>query len=280
MGVHTFYRPGAVWRNRVGSVPIGAFPEMIVLPAGRFFMGSPNTDPDAFDVEFPQHEVTLEAPFAIGRFPITVDNWTTAETAGAKLHSPSPTLLERSSWPVTEVNWFDAQNYIAWLNEVLGLSGRVDAYRLPSEAEWEYACRAGASTRYAWGDEPSMKLANMSGYDRYGRNIIRREVMSVNAHPANAFGVFDMHGNVWEWCADSWHENFVGAPCDGSTWDEGDYSEHRVMRGGAHFFLGRDIRAAVRYGEVAAERAAQFGFRVARSLPSYEDAPSDGYLSA
>ena len=170
--------------------------------------------------------------------------------------------------PVINVSWEDAQTYLAWLNARLGLLERADAYRLPSEAEWEYACRAGTTTPFSFGETISPDQANYDGNHLYGagkKGVYREKTMPVGSFPANGFGLHEMHGNVWEWCADAWNENNAGAPDDGSAWLTGAASA-RVVRGGSWLNYPRYLRSAFRLGRPATSRNDRIGFRVARTL--------------
>ena len=231
-------------------------PEMIVIPAGSFMMGSPATEPERDKDEGPQRRVTIE-PFAIGKTEVTFAQWDACVTAGGcNGYTPSDEGWGRGSRPVVNVSWKDAQVYIDWLERKTG-----KPYRLPSEAEWEYAARAGATTRYAFGDAITPKDAN------YGSNV--GKTTEVGAYPANAWGLYDMHGNVWEWVEDIYHDSYKGAPTDGSAWTDGertDSSRDRVIRGGSWNYLPWFLRSAYRGGDYPDNRYGYLGFRVARTL--------------
>jgi formylglycine-generating enzyme required for sulfatase activity len=250
--------------------PDSAIPEMVRIPPGRFLMGSPSTEErwKEYDGrEEPQHEVRIDYAFALGKHAVTFAEWDAAIAAGAELISPSDEGWGRDRRPVINVNWNDAKAYIAWLNSELGL-GRTVGYRLPSEAEWEYACRAGTSTPFSFGDTISTSQANYDGNHTYGagkKGEHREKTTSVGSFPANAFGLHDMHGNVWEWCEDVWNANYIGAPADGSRWSTGDTS-CRVVRGGSWNDSPEGLRSALRVRYVPTTRYANNGFRVARTL--------------
>ena len=228
-------------------------PEMVAIPAGRFLMGSPPDEPGRSDDEGPQHEVTVPA-FALGRYPVTFDEYERfcAET---RREPPPDQGWGRGRRPVINVSFEDARAYVAWLAET---SGRP--CRLPSEAEWEYACRAGTTTRYAFGDDISPLQANyQSKLDK---------TTEVGSYAANAWGLADMHGNVREWVEDCWHENYEGAPDDGSIWlgaNGGDCSR-RVVRSGSWINQPESLRSASRNRNLRHLRYLNLGFRVARTL--------------
>ena len=221
-------------------------PEMVVIPPGRFMRGSPTNEPS------PQLFVTIAEPFALGRYPVTFDEYDEFAATTGRV-PPYDEGWGRGRQPVINVLWHDAQAYVAWLSERTG-----ELYRLPSEAEWEYACRAGTTSRYCSGDTMHPGLAN------YGRNVGR--TTPVGQYPANAFGLRDMHGNVWEWCADVWHDNYEGAPIDGTAWLEGVDGHRRVMRGGSWADDRNHLRAADRQMNDPIGRSSIIGFRVARTL--------------
>jgi formylglycine-generating enzyme required for sulfatase activity len=228
-------------------------PEMIAVPAGEFLMGSPDTDKLAKEREKPQHIVKLAYPFALGRYAVTFDEYDTFcdDTKRGKLGGSEWDL--RGRYPVTMVSWHDAYEFCGWLSSRTGLT-----YRLPSEAEWEYACRAGTGTRFFFGDEIPWGQAN---YDP--RNIAEE----VGSYPANAWGFHEMHGNTWEWLEDLWHENYEGSPPDGRAWIENGDQGLRVVRGGSP---GRGDAAgagsAYRHWQRPDRDTSYIGFRVARTL--------------
>jgi formylglycine-generating enzyme required for sulfatase activity len=230
-------------------------PELVVIPAGEFMMGSTEREEGGDEDERPQHRVTITQRFAIGRFAVTFDEYDQfCEARGRE--KPADKIWGR--WPVINVSWDDAQAYIAWLSQETGKT-----YRLPSEAEWEYACRAGTTSRYSFGDAITKKKAN---YDDSGLG----RTWKVGAYPANPWGLHDMHGNVSEWAEDDWHENYRGAPSDGSAWKDPETSStprRWVLRGGSWRDNSRDCRSAHRLRHDASFRIVlHFGFRVARTL--------------
>ncbi len=260
-------------------------PEMVVIPAGKFMMGSPANEerwPDYDGREEPQHEVTIAKPLAVGRYAITVEEFTTfIDETGHDMPDEMYTY-ENNKWesrkgksyrnpgfeqtvrhPVIGVNWIDAQAYIKWLNEQTGKT-----YRLLSEAEWEYACRAGSATPFWWGTEISTDQANYNGNYVYGDGVkgeYREKTVAVDSFAPNPWGLYQVHGNVWEWVEDHWHENYEGAPIDGSVWQGGDAS-YCVLRGGSWNGNPRDLRSAYRLRNQPGNRVIAFGFRLARTL--------------
>jgi formylglycine-generating enzyme required for sulfatase activity len=227
-------------------------PEMVVLPAGTFMMGSAESDEEGFSDERPQHRVTIGAHFAVGRYPVTFEEYGRfAEATGAEKHEDEG--WGRGRRPVINVSWEDAKAYVEWLSGETG-----EAYRLLSEAEWEYACRAGTETRYCFGDTITAKQANFDG--KVGKTT------EVGSYPANPWGLYDMHGNVWEWVEDVWHDDYNGAPDDGRAWTERGDQGRRVVRGGSWFSAPRNARSAIRNGYGIVNRVIYTGFRVARTF--------------
>ncbi|MCB5174998.1 SUMF1/EgtB/PvdO family nonheme iron enzyme [Microvirga lenta] len=232
---------GPVFRDCQGC------PEMVRLPGGSFRMGS-DEDPS----EKPVHPVRIE-PFALGRYPVTVGEWN--HCAAAKACSRS--LDGESRAPARNLSWNDAQQYVAWLSKSTGQD-----YRLPSEAEWEYAARAGTTSRYWWGEKLAPKMANCKGC---GEPHDTRQPVNVGSFPANEFGLHDLVGSVAQWVADCWHPNYQGAPTDGSAWSEPHCREH-VLRGGSWRNDASYVRSASRAYYDSGVRYPTHGFRVARSL--------------
>ncbi len=243
-------------------------PQMIMIPPGRFLMGAPAGEERSGDAERPQHEVRIDYALALGQHAVTFADWDAALAAGAKLEKPGDAGWGRERRPVINVNWEDAQAYLAWLNNKAGLTGRTDAYRLPSEAEWEYACRAGMATPFSFGATISTAQANYDGNHAYGagkKGEYRQKTTPVGSFPANANGLHEMHGNVWEWCQDCWNANYNGAPSDGSAWTTGDCSS-RVLRGGSWDYNPQYLRSAYRNWNSSTDRYILVGFRLARTL--------------
>jgi formylglycine-generating enzyme required for sulfatase activity len=212
---------------------MGVTLEMVAIPGGTFLMGSPESEPERSDRESPQHTVTIQ-PFFMGKFPVTQAQWQ-AVASLPKVNidlKPDPSNFKGANRPVEQVSWNDAVEFCARLSKATGRE-----YRLPSEAEWEYACRAGTTTPFHFGETITTDLANYDGNYTYGsgsKGQYRKQTTDVGSFPANAFGLHDMHGNVWEWCQDTWHENYNGAPTDGSAWvDENANQNIRILRGGS-----------------------------------------------
>ena len=233
-------------------------PEMIVVPAGRFTMGSPEGQGN--DSERPAHEVTIAKPFAVAKFTLTFDEWDACAAGGGCRSDVSDSGWGRGRRPAINVSWDDAQAYVKWLSRITG-----KPYRLLSEAEYEYAARAGSETKYPWGDDIKLNGKPMANCDGCGSQWDGNQTAPVGSFPANAFGLYDVVCNVWEWTEDCWNETYRGAPVDGSAWTSGDCSA-RVVRGGTwHSFPG-GLRSANRSGYATGFRYNDLGFRVARTL--------------
>ena len=205
------------FRDRLKSGADG--PLMAVIPAGRFRMGSPADEPEREDDEGPQHEVRIATPFAMGVYAVTFYDYERF-CDDTKLGKPEDQGWGRGRRPVINVSWEAARAYCAWLGEQTGR-----AYRLPSETEWEYACRAGTDTPFHFGARITTDQANFDGnytYNGSAKGEYRPQTVPVGSFPPNAFGLYDMHGNVWEWCEDTWQTNYEGAPSDGSVWEGGE----------------------------------------------------------
>ena len=227
-------------------------PEMVVLPAGEFLMGSPSGEAEREDDEGPQHRVRIAQPFAVGVFEVTFAEWDACRQDGGCVSFADDEGWGRAERPVINESWDDAQAYVRWLSGKTG-----GQYRLPSEAEWEYAARAGTVTPFYFGTSISGRLANCC--KDYGMTL------PGGAFPANGFGLHDMHGNVWEWVQDCWNDSYGGAPSDGSAWQSGDCAK-RVLRGGSWYVDPRNLRSANRFRYDSGFRGSDFGFRVARTL--------------
>lgn len=266
-------RPGAAWRDVIPGLPESACPEMITISPGKFLMGSLNSAErsEASDGrEEPPHEVRIDYPFALGNYALTFAEWDAAIAVGAKLERPVDQGWGRNRRPVINVNWEDARAYAAWLSGRLGLTGRADAYRLPSEAEWEYACRAGTTAPFSCGTTISTAQANYDGEHTIGagdQGANRRMTAPVGCFPANAFGLHDMHGNVWEWCEDVWNTSYSqpGRLDNGIAWLIGDTSR-RVLRGGSWKSDPFTLRSAFRRSSNPLDRVSDIGFRLARTV--------------
>jgi formylglycine-generating enzyme required for sulfatase activity len=250
--------------------------DMVLIPGGTFLMGSPQDEPERRDSESPQHEVTVPS-FFMGKYPVTQAQWK-ALAALPKVNQvlkPNPSDFKGSDRPVENVSWHDATEFCRRLAQKTSRP-----YRLPSEAEWEYAARARTTTPFYFGETITTDLANYDGTDddqrgwsgSYGRGpkgIYRQETTTVGSFSANAFGLYDMHGNVCEWCEDHWHENYEGAPNDGSAWIDSEAKEeaNRILRGGSWFDDPNFCRSATRINIDAEIRLDTFGFRVVCGAP-------------
>jgi len=232
-------------------------PELVAIPSGVFERGSPPGELGHHASEGPVTRVAIRRSFAIGRYPVTFGEWDQCLRDGACRHKPNDRGWGRGTGPVFYVSWNDVQDYIAWLGTKTG-----KAYRLPSEAEWEYAARAGTRTAYSWGDAVGRKMANCKGCSEYASE----RTTPVGSFSPNRFNLFDMHGNVWQWVADCWNASYAGAPVDGSPWLNGECGK-AVVRGGAWGLSPDDIRSARREGDNKDLRSGRRGFRVARNLP-------------
>ncbi len=216
--------------------------EMVYIPEGSFLMGSTEGDND----EKPQHLVSVKS-FFIGKYPITQSQWKKVASL-PKINldlDPEIAFFSGDDLPIEQVSWLDAVEFCKRLSAKTGYN-----YRLPTEAEWEYAARAGSTTAFAYGDTVTSRLVNYDGSSPYGlakKTIYRHSTTKVGslANP-NSFGLYDMHGNVWEWCQDVWHDNYVGAPTDGSAWEIGEKPKLRVLRGGSWDYVAYGCRSAFR----------------------------------
>ena len=233
-------------------------PEMVVVPAGRFLMGSPKGQ--GYDNERPQHEVTIAKPFAVAKFALTFDEWDACAARGGCRPDVSDSGWGRGRRPVINVSWDDAQAYVKWLSSITG-----KPYRLLSEAEYEYAARAGTETKYPWGDDIKLNGKAMANCDGCGSQWDDKQTAPVGSFSANRLGLYDMVGNVFEWTEDCWHANYEGAPADGSPWTSGDRVA-RVVRGGSWDSGPDGLRSAARVGIGSDLRLHVLGFRVARTL--------------
>jgi formylglycine-generating enzyme required for sulfatase activity len=236
-------------------------PEMIVVPSGQFTMGSPAFEHERSADEGPQHVVTIGMRFAVGKFAVTFDEWDACVAdGGCEGYRPADQGWGRGRRPVINVSWDDAQAYLAWVSRRTGKT-----YRLLSEAEREYVARGDTTTPFWWGSSINPSQANYDG-TIFGTKVeYRKRTLPVDSFAPNSFGLYQVHGNVWEWTQDCWNGNYNGAPTDGKPWTTGDCSR-RVLRGGSWFSLPRLLRAANRFGNSAANRFGGLGFRLARTL--------------
>ena len=254
------------------SLSDGILPlRMMQIPAGTFLMGSPEDELERTEYEGPQHEVTI-APFFMAAYPVTQAQWhfvANLPQVDRKLE-PEPSRFKGDLHPVEQVSWHEAVEFCDRLTRHTDFQ-----YRLPTEAEWEYACRAGTTTPFHFGPTLSTDYANYDGadeqYGAYGpgtRGEYRKETTPVDHFEgANPYGLYDLHGNVYEWCQDHWHGSYEGAPSDGSAWVEGGDSNRRVIRGGSWINYPWYCRSASRYGYNAENRDGYIGFRVCCSAP-------------
>jgi formylglycine-generating enzyme required for sulfatase activity len=255
-------------------------PEMVVVPAGSFVMGSPEGEPERTKDESPQHNVTIAKPLAIGRCAVTRGQFTAfvnsvrhKTKSGAfvwkggkwkedpKTSWRDPGFAQDDNHPVVCVSWNDAKAYVAWLSSQTHCD-----YRLPTEAEWEYCCRAGSTSPFWWGPSIAPTQANYNGnhvYEGGSKGEWRQATVPVNQFAANPWGLHQVHGNVWEWCEDVWHHGYTGAPADGSASLEG---SGRVIRGGSWFSDPVILRSADRNRYSPDDRVNYLGFRVGRTL--------------
>lgn len=252
--------------------------EMVFIPGGTFMMGQTEGEKQQLiqkvgeegyqeycATELPQHKVTVP-PFFMGKFAVTQEQWKVV-AALPKINrdlNPDPAHFKGDRRPVEKVSWHDAIEFCDRLSQKTGRQ-----YRLPSEAEWEYACRAGTTTPFYCGETISTDLANYNGNYTYGsgvKGVYRDQTTDVGSFPPNAFGLYDMHGNVWEWCLDHWHENYQGAPIDGSAWMIGGNSDRRLLRGGSWGTFPWHCRSACRFHDLPDDRSDYIGFRVVCGL--------------
>jgi formylglycine-generating enzyme required for sulfatase activity len=254
-------------------------PEHVILMPGRFLMGSgPDEQQAALDAgarkawlerEGPRHPVTISRQFAIGRLPVTVGQWrefvvATQWKSSGEVNWAAPGFMQTDDYPVVGISWHDAVLYTRWLSTRTG-----KRYRLPTETEWEYACRAGSTTPFNVGDNIRPDQANYDSRFSWSgneRGVPRRGTTAAGSYPPNAWGLCDMHGNVWEWVQDVMHDSYQGAPVDGSAWEEGGDQSRRVLRGGSWLYHPRYLRSAVRNGFASRLSNDKVGFRVVREM--------------
>ena len=249
--------PGEVFRD------CRSCPQMVVVPAGDFMMGSPSTEENRKDDEGPRHRVTISKPFVVGKYEVTrgefrefVSDTGHSTSGGCWIYDGSewkdsdtyswrnPGFVQGEDDPVVCVNWKDAKSYVKWL------SGKTEhQYRLLTESEWEYSARAGTKGPFHFGSTISTDQANYAGNYTYGngrKGVYRQRTVPAGSFPSNKFGLHDMHGNVWEWVEDCWHASYAGAPKDGRAWTTGGNCTNRVLRGGSWSGEPWNLRAANR----------------------------------
>ena len=270
------FRRGEVFRD------CGECPEMVVVPAGSFAMGSPASEKHRQDDERPRHRVRISGPFAVGKYEVTRGEYGRFVSATGHSSGDSCWTWDGNEWkwrsdywwrnpgysqtdrdPVACVSWKDARSYVEWLGRKTG-----KGYRLLSESEWEYAARAGTTGPFHTGGTISTDQANYDGRYVYGsgrKRVYRGKTVPVGSFAPNGFGLHDMHGNVWEWVEDCWNGSYTGAPADGSAWEGGNCSR-RVLRGGSWSSSPWGLRSAYRLRIGSGGRSVNLGFRVARTL--------------
>lgn len=238
--------------------------DMVIVPGGKFLMGALSDEHGRFDDELPQRSVAVN-PFLLSKYPITQSQWY-AIALLPKINrdlSPNPSKFKKINQPVEQVSWYDALEFCARLSIKTGY-----AYRLPNEAEWEYSCRAGTETPFFFGSTITPRLANYDGRNSYAyeeQGIFRQQTTPVGSYNApNLFGLHDMHGNVWEWCADPWHNNYQGAPLTADIWTMNGDPSYRVIRGGSWNAEAKFCRSASRGKGRLEKKGDGIGFRVAR----------------
>jgi formylglycine-generating enzyme required for sulfatase activity len=241
--------------------------EMVAIPGGTFIMGSPENEEGYHSSQSPQHEVTVP-PFFMGKYPVTQQQWrVVAALPKDKIDLKSdPSYFKGDNLPVECVSWNDAQEFCARLSRMANKT-----YRLPTEAEWEYACRGGTTTPFYCGETISTDLANYDGNYTYGqgqKGEYREKTTEVGKFPANPFGLYNMCGNVWEWCEDGLHENYINAPIDGSAWTCPS-TEYMLLRGGSWYRYAGFCRSAYRNGDSRDIRGSACGFRVVSSFRTW-----------
>jgi formylglycine-generating enzyme required for sulfatase activity len=235
-------------------------PAMVVVRAGEFTTGSPVSENGRGDNENPQQEVVFAKPFAVSKFDVTFDEWDACYKLRGCLNRSEDNGWGLGNRPAINISWKDARQYVDWLSKQTGRP-----YRLLSEAEWEYAARAGSTTPYPWGVGINQDGRPMANCDGCGSEWDNRKTAPVGSFPPNGFGLYDMNGNVWQWVEDCWNPNYNGAPTDGSAWASGDCND-RVVRGGSFNFQPQFLRSASRNKSFTFVRDYTFGFRVGRTL--------------
>jgi len=236
----------------------GVTMKLVLIPAGTFLMGSPTAEKGRANNEDPQHRVSIGEPFYMGIYEVTQAQW--RAVMGNEPWTGRPFVKPGDNNAVNWVSWKDASKFCETLSKKTG-----KLVVLPTEAQWEYACRAGSKTAYCFGDDPS-KLGNYAWYadntDKRGREYPH----AVGRKKPNAFGLYDMHGNVWEWCRDHRHANYKKAPADGTAWVDKAPAGLRVLRGGAWGYDPKHCRTAHRFAGIPTDRYVHVGFRLVVSV--------------
>ena len=244
--------PGDIWREPLTGM------EFVYIPAGRFMMGSPETEEERCDHESPLHEIHFSAGFWMGKYPVTQAEW-------QNIMENNPSRFHGKRRPVECVSWNDAQEFLQKLNATVGTGSEpAPTFRLPSEAEWEYACRAGTTTPFSFGETISTDQANYNGNHVYGtgkQGIYRQQTTDVGSFPPNAFGLCDMHGNVREWCQDS-YMSYNETPPDDSAYNVSEDKKAKVLRGGSWYNRPSHVRSANRCRLQPDDRGVNIGFRI------------------
>jgi formylglycine-generating enzyme required for sulfatase activity len=262
-------RKGNQWQEKQKPITVSGYHEklaeniaitMIQIPAGEFQMGSPEQEADRQSDEGPQHQVKLRS-FFMGQTPVTQAQWQVVAgwpTQQLELKD-QPSIFQGANRPVEQVSWQEAVEFCRRLRVRTGRE-----YSLPSEAQWEYACRAGTTTAFSFGETLTPELANYNGNNNYAsgpKGVYRHQTIEVGSFPANGWGLHDMYGNVWEWCLDPWHGSYEGAPADGSAWMAGGGGS-RLLRGGSWVYHPGLCRSACRSSDRPGNRDDDIGFRV------------------
>ncbi|WP_365670753.1 SUMF1/EgtB/PvdO family nonheme iron enzyme [Okeania sp. SIO3I5] len=232
-------------RQKIADLGNGIKLEMVYIPGGSFLMGSPENEAQKESDESPQHQVTLQ-PFYMSKYPITQNQY-------QAIMGNNPSKFQGGSRPVENVSWHNATEFCGKLSEKTG-----KIYTLPSESQWEYACRAGTTTPFYFGETITSELVN------YENQI--GQTTDVGSFPPNTFGLYDIHGNVWEWCLDVWHGDYNGAPTDGSAWETAGDNSKRLLRGGSWGNNSRNCRCARRNNNLLSFHLFYVGFRIVSSV--------------
>jgi len=240
--------------------------EMVDIPGGTFTMGAPETEKESTDEERPQHQVTVP-PFFMGKYPVTQAQWQAVADfpqVNRELN-PDPSIFKGSDLPVEKISWYDAVEFCARLSKATGRD-----YRLPSETEWEYACRAGTTTPFYFGETITSELANYDGNYTYAseqKGKYREQTTEAGSFPPNGFGLYDLHGNVWEWCQDTYNQSYEKAHIDGSAWIDDENDNHlRLVRGGSWVNNPENCGSATRFSDYPDDGYICIGFRVVCGL--------------